>query len=66
MRRTAFKPKIVYPCHYRGSDLKVFAQALESHPDIEVRLRDRYQRNRLEVPALPLGIGILYSTMRLG
>ncbi|MDE2756802.1 MAG: MBL fold metallo-hydrolase [Acidobacteriota bacterium] len=38
----AFKPKIVYPYHYRGSDLNVFTRALESHPDIEVRLRDWY------------------------
>lgn len=38
----AFKPKIVYPYHYRGSDLNVFSRALESHPDIEVRLRDWY------------------------
>ena len=38
----AFKPRIVYPYHYRGSDLNVFTQALESHPDIEVRLRDWY------------------------
>lgn len=38
----AFKPKIVYPYHYRGSDLSVFTRALETHPDIEVRLRDWY------------------------
>jgi L-ascorbate metabolism protein UlaG (beta-lactamase superfamily) len=38
----AFKPRIVYPYHYRGSDLKVFTRALESHPDIEVRLMDWY------------------------
>jgi L-ascorbate metabolism protein UlaG (beta-lactamase superfamily) len=38
----AFKPKIVYPYHYRGSDLKIFTRALESHPDIEVRIRDWY------------------------
>ena len=38
----AFNPKIVYPYHYRGSDLKVFTRALEAHPDIEVRLRDWY------------------------
>lgn len=38
----AFKPKIVYPYHYRGSDLNVFTRALESHPDIEVRIRDWY------------------------
>lgn len=38
----AFKPKIVYPYHYRGSDLNAFTRALESHPDIEVRLKDWY------------------------
>ncbi len=38
----AFKPKIVYPYHYRGSDLSVFTRALEAHPDIEVRIRDWY------------------------
>ncbi len=38
----AFKPRIVYPYHYRGSDLNVFTRALEAHPDIEVRLRDWY------------------------
>ena len=38
----AFKPKIVYPYHYRGSDLDVFTRALESRPDIEVRIRDWY------------------------
>ncbi len=37
----AFKPKIVYPYHYRGSDLKAFASALEG-TGIEVRLRDWY------------------------
>ena len=30
----AFKPKIVYPYHYRGSDLSVFTRALESHPGV--------------------------------
>lgn len=38
----AFKPKIVYPYHYRGSDLNRFSRALEAHPDIEVRIRDWY------------------------
>jgi len=37
----AFHPKIVYPYHYRGSDLSVFAKAL-SGSGIEVRLRDWY------------------------
>ena len=38
----AFQPKIVYPYHYRGSDLNVFTRAQKSHPDIEVRIRDWY------------------------
>ena len=38
----AFKPRIVYPYHYRGSDLKQFTRALESQPGIEVRIRDWY------------------------
>ncbi len=37
----AFHPKIVYPYHYRGSDTKVFAQALAG-TGIEVRLIDWY------------------------
>ncbi len=37
----AFHPKIVYPYHYRGSDPKVFAAALEG-TGIEVRLREWY------------------------
>jgi L-ascorbate metabolism protein UlaG (beta-lactamase superfamily) len=38
----AFHPGIVYPYHYRGSDLGVFAKALEG-TGIEVRLRDWYR-----------------------
>jgi len=38
----AFKPKIVYPYHYRGSDPKLFADALRG-TGIDVRLRDWYQ-----------------------
>ncbi len=37
----AFKPRIVYPYHYRGSNLQEFADALKGEP-IEVRLRDWY------------------------
>jgi L-ascorbate metabolism protein UlaG (beta-lactamase superfamily) len=37
----AFKPKIVYPYHYRESDRKIFAAALEKS-GVEVRLRDWY------------------------
>jgi L-ascorbate metabolism protein UlaG (beta-lactamase superfamily) len=38
----AFAPKIVYPYHYRGSDLKVFETALKGLP-IEVRILDWYK-----------------------
>lgn len=37
----AFKPKIVYPYHYRGQDPKVFEAALAGS-GIDVRLRDWY------------------------
>jgi len=37
----AFTPGIVYPYHYRGSDLEGFAAPLKGLP-IEVRLRDWY------------------------
>ena len=37
----AFKPKIVYPYHYQGSDPKQFAAALTG-TGIDVRLRDWY------------------------
>ena len=35
----AFRPKIVYPYHYRGSKTEEFANALKGSPQIEVRLR---------------------------
>jgi L-ascorbate metabolism protein UlaG (beta-lactamase superfamily) len=38
----AFKPKVVYPYHYRGSDLEVFEARLEETPEVEVRLLDWY------------------------
>jgi L-ascorbate metabolism protein UlaG (beta-lactamase superfamily) len=38
----AFRPKVVYPFHYRGSDLDEFSAALESEAGIEVRIRDWY------------------------
>lgn len=42
----AFRPKIVYPYHYRGregfSDIKAFAAALKGEKGIEVRLREWY------------------------
>ena len=37
----AFKPKIVYPYHYRGQNLDEFANALKG-TGIEVRIRDWY------------------------
>lgn len=37
----AFQPKIVYPYHYRNSDLSVFRKAL-ADTKIEVRIRDWY------------------------
>jgi L-ascorbate metabolism protein UlaG (beta-lactamase superfamily) len=38
----AFKPAIVYPYHYRGSDLGEFSAALEDLPEVEVRIREWY------------------------
>ena len=35
----AFRPKIVYAYHYRGSKTEDFADALKGSPEIEVRLR---------------------------
>jgi L-ascorbate metabolism protein UlaG (beta-lactamase superfamily) len=35
----AFRPKIVYPYHYRGQNTQEFADALKNAPGIEVRLR---------------------------
>lgn len=37
----AFKPSIVYPYHYRGSDLQVFRDSI-SNPETEVRILDWY------------------------
>lgn len=34
-----FKPKIVYPYHYRGSKTEEFADALKDTPGVEVRIR---------------------------
>ena len=38
----AFKPAIVYPYHYRGSDLGVFEAGLKDVPEVEVRIREWY------------------------
>jgi L-ascorbate metabolism protein UlaG (beta-lactamase superfamily) len=35
----AFRPKIVYPYHYRGSKTEEFATAMAGVPGVEVRLR---------------------------
>ncbi len=39
----AFHPKVVYPYHYRGSDVKVFEKGLEGS-GVEVRLREWYPK----------------------
>jgi len=38
----AFKPKVVIPFHYRGSDTGAFERGLSATPEVEVRLRDFY------------------------
>jgi L-ascorbate metabolism protein UlaG (beta-lactamase superfamily) len=38
----AFKPKVVIPFHYRGSDTRTFERGLSATPEVEVRLRDFY------------------------
>jgi L-ascorbate metabolism protein UlaG (beta-lactamase superfamily) len=38
----AFKPKIVYPYHYRGSDLEKFKALVGTDQGVEVRIRDWY------------------------
>lgn len=38
----AFRPKVVYPYHHRGSDTNAFAAALKDEKGIEVRLRAWY------------------------
>lgn len=38
----AFHPKVVYPYHYRGSDLERFKQLLGTNAGVEVRIRDWY------------------------
>jgi len=35
----AFRPKVVYPYHYRGQNTEEFAKALKNTPGVEVRLR---------------------------
>ena len=38
----AFQPKIVYPYHYRGSNLDEFKTALGGQESIDVRVRNWY------------------------
>jgi L-ascorbate metabolism protein UlaG (beta-lactamase superfamily) len=38
----AFQPKIVYPYHYRGSNLDEFKTALADQKNVEVRIRNWY------------------------
>jgi len=38
-----FKPKIVYPYHYRGSDVEKFKKLVGDDSGVEVRLRDWYK-----------------------
>jgi L-ascorbate metabolism protein UlaG (beta-lactamase superfamily) len=38
-----FKPKIVYPYHYRGSDLEKFKKLVGTDSGVEVRWRDWYR-----------------------
>ncbi len=39
----AFQPGIVYPYHFRGSDLDEFSSALAGTPGVEVRIRKWYE-----------------------
>jgi len=38
-----FRPKVVYPYHYRGQNTETFAADLKGVPGVEVRLRNFYQ-----------------------
>jgi L-ascorbate metabolism protein UlaG (beta-lactamase superfamily) len=46
----AMKPRIVYPYHYRGSNLQEFADALKGEK-IEVRIRNWYPASPAPSPA---------------
>jgi L-ascorbate metabolism protein UlaG (beta-lactamase superfamily) len=41
----AFKPRVVYPYHYRGADLARFKELVGADAEIEVRLRDWYPKS---------------------
>lgn len=40
---SVFRPKVVYPYHYRGSDLEQFKSLLRTNAGVEVRIRDWYR-----------------------
>ena len=40
----AFKPRIVYPYHYRGSDINKFEELVGTDAGVDVRLRDWYPK----------------------
>jgi L-ascorbate metabolism protein UlaG (beta-lactamase superfamily) len=40
-----FKPRIVYPYHYRGSDTEKFKKLVGNDSGVDVRLRDWYKQN---------------------
>lgn len=43
----AFKPKVVYPYHYRGQDVKIFKTLVNTgNKNIEVRLREWYSAGK--------------------
>lgn len=35
----AFKPALLYPCHYSGADPAKLVELLKDEPEIEVRIR---------------------------
>jgi L-ascorbate metabolism protein UlaG (beta-lactamase superfamily) len=39
-----FRPKIVYPYHYKGSDTAKFKELVGDGAGVEVRLRDWYAK----------------------
>jgi L-ascorbate metabolism protein UlaG (beta-lactamase superfamily) len=41
----AFKPRIVYPYHYRGSDINKFKELVGTDVGVDVRLRDWYPKS---------------------
>jgi L-ascorbate metabolism protein UlaG (beta-lactamase superfamily) len=41
-----FRPKIVYPYHYRGTDANEFQRLVADEPGIEMRLRRWYCPSR--------------------